>query len=483
MNKHIFNRAMLGYEFVLFSGFFSIIYFVTVDEDIVYKQVYTIMSLVLLIIMLIGYGIWMKWEMFGRCNFESRRLLAEIFKGKGIRSIKNKLLLLSLYILLGYEDKCQKIMDELNDLYSEMPEDLKLKFQIRKLYFQIDVDGYEETREKIKELVPFVRDLDKSSNDYIAVMFADCYSDKNWNKALEVLENKEIKNVYDQVWIAFFRGKCYFQLKEYQQAFYNLEITRRFGGNTKYVSLAKNMIEQLPVGTKGDVNTYKRDSYYFHEMYKMIACVVGICCVIAVSVLSNKAASYGNSFQEIYAKRHLSSESEVDILYQGKVAEYDLIMVNYKNYIDYCFFQKVDGKKNASYKMIYQVKVDKGQNDSYNKQNKEQENQPYINKILGYIYGEDFKDSYNKQNKEQENQLYIVRILDYIYGKKFFEKKGITYIGAAFDKSTSNITIEGKPLKIKKEIQNGEETIYIWEISDINIEDVLFNISYQEDAE
>ena len=104
--------------------------------------------------------------------------------------------------------------------------------------------------------------------------------------------------------------------------------------------------------------------------------------------------------------------------------------------------------------MIYQVKVDKGQNDSY-----------------------------NKQNKEQENQLYIVRILDYIYGKKFFDKKGITYIGATFDKSTSNITIEGKPLKIKKEIQNGEETIYIWEISDINIEDVLFNISYQEDAE
>ena len=122
--------------------------------------------------------------------------------------------------------------------------------------------------------------------------------------------------------------------------------------------------------------------------------------------------------------------------------------------------------------MIYQARM-----------NKEQRKAPfyksYLSDLLSRIYGKDFFE--NKD--ETYNQMYIANILSGLYRKKIFDKKDMTYIGATFDKSTSNITIEGKPLKIKKEIQNGEETIYIGEISDINIEDVIFNISYQENAE
>lgn len=470
MNKHIFNRASLGCRFVICFGLISIVGIVQSYNDIVYKLIFLAMSFILVIIMWTGCKIWRAWEIFGRCNLESERLLAETLRGKGIRIIKIKVSLLSLYIPLGYEEKSKKIINELNDVYSEMPEDLKLKFRIIKLCFHIDVDGYEESREQIKDLIPEITDLDKSNNDYITVMFAYYYSDKDWNKALEVLENTKIKNVYDQVRISYLQGLCYFQLKEYQQSFYYFEISKRFGGNTKYVSLAQNMIDQLPVETKREKNTYKRVSYYFLQVYKMIACVIGFCCVIGVFVSLNESFSYGNNVQEIYAKRHLTSESEVDILYQGKVADYEIIIVNCKKYLNYTFFQKVDGNGKDSYKMIYQARMNK-------EQRKAPFYKPYLSDLLSRIYGKDFFE--NKD--ETYNQMYIANILSGLYRKKIFDKKDMTYIGAAFDKSTSNITIEGKPLKIKKEIQNGEETIYIWEISDINAKDAIFNMTCQED--
>lgn len=458
MGKYFSNKIAVGFIVVIYGGVFAVFSIVLMSKDIAFKLDYILMTILLECIALGIIRTWINWTVNGKCNLKS---LQEYYELSRSNKAKNLLPLLWSYLILGYYERCSKVIEELETLYSKMTDDQKVTFRIYKLNYQIHENGYTSMRTEIEELVHLIETQKNKKESYQIVMFHLYCAEEDWKKAIEILKEIKIVTVLDQVVISFYAGKCYFELKEYQQAFQNLEVTRKLGGNTKYVGLAKDFIDRLPDEVKKEEIQCKRVPYCYRILRKMLLYGFSLCLVAGTGFIMDNHTSHGNSIQEIYAKRNLCAESKVDILYQEKVGDYEMAIINRNKKVAYCLFDKTESQQGDIYEIIFYATVDK-----YAKEPKE------INMFKSKASSDKEEEAYYEKRKiEIKNERLIWDVLGTVYWKnKLFATDDIAYVGISYDPTIVDITLNGQELDITTVNREEEAPFYVWKVKNIDLE-------------
>ena len=469
MYKLRVNRIRIVFFLINLIGIVAFVLSITMDSDRLHKLICASMVVMVTVIADRLWIIWVRWLEVGKCDFIAFQIYVELSKNDKVES---KLVLFYAHFILGNYEKCEKIIAELDDAVENMEEYEKNVFQLFKRSYQIFKNGDASTEKDIEELE---RLIDNSKEEKISLKMAKCSlycAKKNWNQAIEELKKMKIKTVLEQVVVSFFMGRCYFELKGYEQAYRNLEVARRLGGNTKYVHLAQNLIEQLPDEVKEENIQCKRVPYYYQTLKKLFLGGVIACLVAGIGFVIDNSASRGNSISEIYAKRNFCLENKVDILYQDKIENYEIAIVNQNKKIVYCLFQKDAKKQKDNYRLVYFASIDK-----YAKSN-----ESFILKLENFsVKPKNENDkTISKQEIEERNKKLIDDVLYGVYWKnKILSSDDITYVGVSYDSTIVNVTLNGQKLDVDTINKKGEEPYYLWKIKNIDLNSYTI-VNYEE---
>lgn len=153
MGKYFSNKIAVGFIVVIYGGVFAVFSIVLMSKDIAFKLDYILMTILLECIALGIIRTWINWTVNGKCNLKS---LQEYYELSRSNKAKNLLPLLWSYLILGYYERCSKVIEELETLYSKMTDDQKVTFRIYKLNYQIHENGHASMKTEIEELVHLI---------------------------------------------------------------------------------------------------------------------------------------------------------------------------------------------------------------------------------------------------------------------------------------------------------------------------------------
>lgn len=412
---------------------------------------------------------WIEWIIYTECDYESYRLSQEktIKMKRNRNNVKSHLSLFNTYLVLGRYDECQKEINELDRLSSRMSDMQAILYGFHKADYLLETsNSYPDVIKEINQITETFNKLEKISMNeknviQNGIMTREYLAKEKWEEVIALLKNSDNETIYEEVKTSYRLGKCYYLIGEYKQAFPHLLFVSKWGGNTKYVSLANDIIKSMPQNETYDELQREKAEKFKNGKWKIDANLVAICLTIVTTIFINYHSLYGSDMKEIYCKRYLCKEKEVTILYQQSYDNYEMvILTDSKNdKVAYCLFKKIPGISSPQYR-----RADFFRTNMYLDDHKVELER------IGEIFSEDEKERSQKfcQETEIEQELWAV-ITGFYKKNRIFHQEDLAYVGIASSSMVENITINGKYVSIEQNIDVNDLTIYLWRVENIDL--------------
>lgn len=279
-------------------------------------------------------------------------------------------------------------------------------------------------------------------------------AEQKWEEALASLEDIKClsKNttVFEQMSTAYVRGRCCYQLTRYKEACEALNFAAKWGGNTKYVALAKDMLQKIGQQNLCSTGSAARPKKIRHQMGQkgLLLAIDGIFIVLfgVLSVLCSR----GGSVEEAYGRRYLCDRSGLTVLYRESIDLYELAVLMDGDRISYCLLSKEPGSS-------YRVR------DSFCMDMSFWDNARVMAGTEQALYEQGIA------------KLEMEMLMAEFYGEnEVFYREDMEYVGLSYFDKTKDMTVNGKPVEIKQTIYLDGTPAYLWGVTGIDLEEAVF---------
>lgn len=395
------------------------------------------------------------WIVCGKCDVQAyEKFLRSLLRRKGYQeNVKLHIELLITSLVLGKYDESRQEIDVLQRLNGKSKPVQRLNVQLFCIDYMIAMNETSFLNEALENAENALLMLNVK-NDRIKQKFQRGIKhrryliEERWEDLLELLKESSPKKmtIYEQVNNAYYYGGCCYHLGRYEEAFEKLKFVAEYGGNTKYVALANELIEKIPEKNLYENKSAGQSKKVKHRINKTVIIFAVSCILFILSIGFNRYCSYGNSIEEAYCRRYFCTEDDLTILYQNKIDDYELVILydeeNEKN-VAYCLFDVTD----SGYKMV----------DSH---------RLYIN--FAY-YGKQM-GSEKELYQESETSLDIRTTLNRFYKKNnIFYQEDMKYVGICLFPIAENAVVNGNPVSVEQVIYIDETSVYLWSVENVDL--------------
>lgn len=332
--------ANIGNLLLQSHGFYRAISYLTVS----YFRIILFADIPVLFVALL----WMHWIKYELCDIlaDEQYNLRLLKRNKKEVNVHKNLLYDSL--ALGKYDECRREIEELHQLESRLKPLQRIEIQLYYIDYLIAVNITEplhtelENAENLLASISVKRDQTKQAYQR-GIRFRRYRIEERWEDMLEFIrtEPKRGQTTLKQVINAYYCGWCCYCLGRYEEAFYDLNFAAEYGGNSKYVKLANELMEQIPEKNLYDNNIAGQSKKYERNFYKMVTIIFAVCgLLIMIWLGANRYFLRGESIEEAYSKKYFCPQDELVVIYQKEIDNYEMAILYDGEYVAYCLFEE-----------------------------------------------------------------------------------------------------------------------------------------------
>lgn len=287
--------------FLLFCIWASVL---TIKENDVYRFIFISILICVDIAINCIMDLWRKWIIFEKCDFQAQeKYVLSLLKRKRFKNnINLHIELLADSLILGKYDESKQEIEELRRLDSGLKAIQRVAVQFYNIDYMISVNETATLHAELENAENTLRKLsgisDRIKQTYQRnLRLRQYHIEERWEDALELLKIITQKNmtVYEQVNTAYYRGKYCYCLGRYEEAFYELKFVVRYGGNTKYVKLANDLIEKIPEKNLYENNSDEKSIKVKHRIDKKVIILIISCLLVILLIGFGRCYSPGNA--------------------------------------------------------------------------------------------------------------------------------------------------------------------------------------------
>lgn len=412
--------------------------------------------------------------LWGYCNFEEQReRIRRLFAKKKYRGYARLHLdlLFSCLVLGRYEESLHEI-EELRWMEGRiggLKDKQRLQFRLWNLDYMISVNeiGFlEKELEEAQEILEKIGGLSSKKRQRIEeeIRLRRYMAEERWEDILGVLKefpgDERNVPVYMQIYMAYIRGKCCYQLGRYGEALRELRFAARWGGDTKYVAFANDLMEKIE--EKGP--NENRDAGEV-QIIKYRAGAKGIflaasCFMALLSCVSVSYCSRGGSVEEAYGRRYLCDGSELTVVYSENIGDYELAVLDGEEEAGYCLFRETSG---SGCRIVESFRTEKETESGALKETER----------FGGVLSGAMREYFLNVCAETE----IRDVMAGFYLKNdMLHRQDMRYAGITCYPRVKNMTINGKKVNVE-EIGNADgEPVYLWSVEGIDLEEDVLTV-------
>lgn len=416
--------------------------------------------------------IWMNYMISARCRFVPYLRVLEYLKKFKINNanVNIHFALLKNYIILGMYSEAEKEIKEINNWEDRLSELQRIELSIWNIRYLKETEQ-ENLESKILESLRTLEEANlenaKIRERFQKIIYLYQYMNRQeWNAAIDILQQIQEMTVYEQVEKSYLLGVCYMKTNKYKEASEELAFVIQNGGDTKFVSLAAEFMNDiLSKNEKCEKKVIKNNKLKIRFIKYF---VLGILCLggflfINFSVSNNIE---GKTLLEAYTKNYDVKAEDVDILYQKEAGKEELLILEDGKYIVYILSEKSETEGENRYRIcqLYRVSIEELLSN-YSE---------YDAKIDEMAQAPEFT------LKASEAQR-IWQVFKQFYKKEdIFYTNDFDYVGISFYSNVQDIDIAGKKIDVEETIVIHGKNAYIWKINNINLENVDYLDFYFE---
>lgn len=406
------------------------------------------------------------------CEFVSYLDLCKRLTKKKIsrNNVGHHLDLLNGYLIIGsYEEALQEIA-ELKRLEERLSALQKIEFQILSVVYNRECERemspgkQEKIIKELKELSLKLNQLEKvdvakKENLCERIMLQKYLLQEQWDEIIKLEEGKNPETTYKRVVKAYALGLCYLKTDRYEESYKNLTYVIECGGETKYVGLASEIMELLPIDEGERIEHVQTHTGIFALLKYLILVILCAGFFIYINFFIHKAS--GNSIVEAYSKSYWLNKESVEVIYQEELDQYEFAIISDGNHISYVLFE--ERMQNAE--KIYRICR------SYRMSMKELEPK----RVIDYTVETKRKSDVDNFDLKVYAKNEMWNVINKFYKKEnIFYKDNFHCVGVSYYSNVEDIEVKKQMIDIKEiRIINGTRA-FIWEISDIDLETVDF---------
>lgn len=376
-------------------------------------------------------------------------------KSKGNIELYMELLLVDL--LLGKYDEYQEEKKKLGNLDNYLTEIQKLQLRILHIDYLISVNEItylqEELEKAEKELEESCIIRDKAKRKIREQIKLRRYlAEERWEEILELIKgtsrNLKRGGLLEQVTMAYIRGKCYYKLGRYKEAYAELQFVIKWGNNIRYVAMANDMIEKIPDKWLYEKEYCKRVEFAGHGAGRKLIFLIANCVMVLLLGIVSYYSSYGVSMEEVYSKRYLCSEDEPVIFYNKQIGDYEIAVLGEGKNTSYCVFQK---REDSNYK----IKT--------------------IHRVENYAEETLFKVKISESQKEDVLIFWTKQevkgvITGFYKNNEDFLEGDMECVGLSYSPIVENVMVNGSPICVEQIVGIDGIQSYLWRVK-VNLEE------------
>lgn len=433
----------------------------TIKDNKFYRLPSILIFIFVDIILFCIMNLWKKWIIHEKCDFEAQEsYVVSLLKQKRYKekvSLHMELLFISL--VLGKYDESQQEIEELQRLNDRLNSMQKLQLLLWNIDYMISVNKTADIKTELENVEKFLAKLGGISDKIRQksqrnINLRKYLIEEKWENILELLSNssnmQRNMTVFEQISTAYILGKCYYWLGRYEEAFFELRFVNEWGGNTKYVTLANDLIEKIPEKNLYEDTYAKQSKKVKYKINKEVIFLTMSCFFVIFFSWLNYYCSHGNSIEEAYCRQFLCAENEITIFYQKNIGDYELIILNEDEKVAYCLFKETAG---SNYIIVDSFRIDKNLGNDQTE-------------LLRIEMTESEKKFYQESQIKQE----VWAVITGFYKKNsIFYGGNLAYVGISFSPMVENVTINGTPVDIEQITDITETPIYLWSIENVNL--------------
>lgn len=292
--------------------------------------------------------LWMYWIKYEQCDILAyeQYYLRSLKRNKKAVNLHKELLYDSL--ALGKYDECRQEIEELHQLESRLKPLQRIEIQLYYIDYLMAVNITEplhtelENAENLLASISVKRDEIKQAYQR-GIRFRRYRIEEQWEDMLEFLrtEPKRGRTTLEQVVNAYYCGWCCYCLGRYEEAFNELKVAAEYGGNSKYVKLANELMAQIPEKNLYDNNIAGQSKKQDRRFYIMVAIILAVCgLLIMIWLGAHRYFMRGKSIEEIYSKKYFCAQDELVVIYQKEIDDYEMAILYDGEYVAYCLFEE-----------------------------------------------------------------------------------------------------------------------------------------------
>lgn len=397
---------------------------------------------------------WINRIIRGKCDFlaHEKAILSLLNQKRYKENLSLHIDLLIDSLILGKYDESRQKIDELRQLDSRLKPVQKLNVQLCYIDYMIAINETASLTMKLDNAENALLMLSGKSNRIKqkfqrSIRLRRYLIEELWEDLLELLKKSYNKDmtIYEQVNTAYYCGECCYHLGRYEEAFSELKFAAEYGGNTKYVTLANELIEKIPEKNLYESKSVGQSKKVKHSIDKTVIIFAISCLLLILSIAFNRYCSRGNSIEEAYCRRYFCSQDELTIIYQNKIDNYELVIICDGVYEAYCLFQEAD----SVYKMVESCRLERKQTE-----------------LVGIEMTETEKDIYF--GNQASGHIWMILVSFYQQNDIFYQED-IEYVGICFSPLAENVVVNGIPVSVEQVIYIDEVAFYLWSVENVDL--------------
>ena len=417
-----------------------------------------VIGLLMIVIVVMVQKSVIKQKVLEECDFKSyQEFLEMLAKIKAVRkNIRFCITMLEICLVLGDYDKFMQQYEQIACRKIQMSEKRKIYLQALYLEF-LACTNDPALKNELKNSRNHINEegrLSKKVRDKFEYMSSlrERIAEQEWKEAIELLEQRGVKTTFERVMKAYGLGKCYYHLGEESKATDELLRVIKFGGNTKYVALAKDILKKM------DQPDLCSKALSFHQKKKMyiFPIVIVICLSILVALL-NATDYIGTSAEEVY-KRILciNKPEEMTIIHREEIEKYELNIIYAEGKVNYCLFEKVNNKKTV-YRLIDFLQVNVNDIKIENFSN---------------IALDETDIRFAKRASAEQHISYLIR--EFYKKNEIFLDSSFSITGVYGDSVIGHGVIKDSPISIEKVMEIDGFTLFVWKCNVPDLEKITY---------
>lgn len=411
------------------------------------------------------YIAWMNYNVRERCRFFPYLKVLKFLKKFKVNkaNVDIHFALLKSYIILGMYSEAEKEIKELDNFRDRLTKIQKLEFIICDLSY-LRATEQEGVENKIQESLQLLGEMDLKSVEigerFQRIIYLHQYiNQRNWNAAINILQKFQENTIYEQVEKAYLLGMCYIKTEKYKEAIAELAFVKRYGGDTKYVFLATEIMEDMSLKNvtleKKAVKNSKQKIQFIKYFALGILCFGGL---VYVYLFPYNVA--GNTLVEAYINNYNVKAEDVEVLYQEDIAKSELAILEDREYIIYILSERNITEGNCNYKIRRVFRVSKNE---------------LVPDVPGYITKIDEAAGDAEFTSKAIASQEVSQVIEQFYKTDdIFYTDEFSCIGISYYANVEDIEIAGERIDIMKTIVISGENAYIWKVDNIDLNSVNY---------